>query len=380
MGLWGDVAAAGLALPTGGGSLLINDAMKQRGQAPPPGATDPRRTDIPYRAANEDAKNFADNIYNDTNSLDYGSVFDQAYQRLGQPLHDNDRTQLYTSGTRSLAESFANRFYKQTNTLPTIDQVTQFVNENLNSPFAEKFILGMPPGQIDTMSDNYLQANPNLVAPKQQPNNVNADLNAVQTVKGLSEQLPGLYEGLSNQLGDVADTAFAAPRKSAIEDEAALGRLRSPASIGTIGAVDAAKANSLANARYGLGMQQLQGTQDLGKTLANVQQAQQGIQNQAQGIQNQATQFGQNLGLQRQGLSNFMDEQSYQRGLQRQGIDIASQLGRAKAGAESDNGLSGALGGAASGAGVGTQIGGPGWGTGIGALIGGLGGYFGSKR
>lgn len=300
------------AAPYGAYKTLYNNP------AAPPGQTDPRNTFVPYSGQNGGATELSNSLFNTEAARGYGGTFDQAYQNLGQPLHDNNRDDVYVGGTRALANSFADQYLKKNGRLPSSDEVKTFVGQNLTPSFASKFILGMAPDQITAnYTDPYIQANP-------ASSGSTGDLNAVGTLQTLSSQLPGLYQNASNQLGEVADTAFAAPRKAAIEDEAALGRLRSPASIGNIGAVDAAKASSLASGRAGLLSQQIGNTTDLGKALSGVQQSQ-------QQINNQASQFGQTNALSRTALNDQLYGNEIQRGQNQQLLNLSSLLGRQKA-------------------------------------------------
>lgn len=254
-----------------------------------------------------------------TNPQDYSGTFNQAYQNLNQP-GGNDAVS--ANGVFSLAKAFIDRVHQKSGKLPSEEDIRGFVAQNLNTPFASKFIQGLNNDQImSNYVDPYIQTNPNVLGQQTGPG---GDLNAVGTIQNLSSQLPSLYKNANDQLGEVADTAFAAPRKAAIEDEAALGRLRSPASIENIGKVDAAKATSLAGARSNLLSQQIGSTTDIGKALAGVQQAQ-------QGINNQANQFQQTNNLNRMSLNDQMYDRDVQRGYNQQALNLSSMLGKQQA-------------------------------------------------
>ncbi|HEY4528030.1 MAG TPA: hypothetical protein VJL09_03240, partial [Candidatus Paceibacterota bacterium] len=95
---------------------------------------------------------------------------------------------------------------------------------------------------------------------------------------------------------------FADARKKAVAEEAALGRLRSPVSIGTLSKIDQGKQNALGQFYANLGAQQAAQQFDLAKALESIQ-----IGERRAG--EQVNQFGQTLGFQRESRDKGFDLQ-----------------------------------------------------------------------
>lgn len=245
----------------------------------------------------------------------YQNIINQAYQNLGQPLEDK-RPEANRAGKTSefitnLAATFADRVLQKSGKLPTEDQVKQFVAQNATTGNAAKFETGnLGVDQMNMLSDQHLQSNPDIAQAQGQQG-------PLQQLQGLPQQMNSLYDQQRQGISSAFDSAYATPRKAAIEDEAALGRLRSPASIPNIAGVDTAKASGLANALASSYGNQTNSALDIGKTVATA------------GLQNQ--QFGQGLGLQNRQLTDTEDINSSNLGLQRDQLGLASKLGKAQA-------------------------------------------------
>lgn len=321
MGLWSDVISNGLAYGsapiTGGLSVVAKDAYDRAHAGVAPGATDPRRTDIAYSGKNADAKTLADSIFNDTTSRDYGTTFDTAYQNLGQPLHAPDRNELYTAGTRALANAFADRVYMKTGSLPTEDQVRQFVGQNLTPGFAQKFILGLAPDQINSMADEYIIGNPDALV---NPGTIGAQKSAEeQRLSGLKDQLDKIYNtGRENLVSGYDKTVYAPAKTRAVNDLAGQGMLTNPNSRYTLDAIEASRGSDLASGLNQLEGQRATGNIDLSKTIEDL------LQRNKDRSQN-AYQFGKTFNAGR-------DDTFFNQGMQQRGLDLASTLGKLQAG------------------------------------------------
>lgn len=293
----------------------------------------------------------------------YAETINRGYEKLGQPLHDiSDRSGITSQATNLLAENFIERVYQKTGKLPSADQVTQFVGENMTPDFAKQVISDtINPAQLNKISDMYLDVNPEIVNGLK-PAADNTSLAAT------AQQLNQFYDPLQKYALEDVKRQFDPLRARAVEEEAALGRLRSGVSAApnsAIGQVDVNQGNAFANVISNILGQKASGTLDLNKFNQNM-----GLQQQQ--LQNAKNEFNQTLGFNKQQYSDQMDYQN-------KALALQEILGRQMAANRRNRGLAGAFGGAASGAATGTAIL-PGWGTAIGAGLGGLGGYFSSKE
>lgn len=318
-------------------------------------------TFVPYQSKKQSTQDFANSLFNTEKAREYGNVFDQGYQNLGQPLHDNsNRNDVYVGGTRALATAFADSVYKKTGQLPTEDQVKNFVAQNLTQGFAQKFITGLPQDQITALADQHVNDNPDqfAAAGQQTPQD---------RVLGLNKQLDEAYSRGSEDYVNKYDQNVYNPSKTkTANDLAGQGMLTQPNSRYSLDAIEANRGRDISSGLNTLASERAKGSVGLGTTIEGLLQSQ-------QGINNQKSQFNQQF-------QAAQDKNIFDQGLQNRSLDIAGQIGKLQAGGQSNNGFAGALGGATSGAVAGTGTGGPGWGTAIGGLIGGLGGYFGTKR
>lgn len=299
------------------------------------------------------------------NPQSYEGTFQTAFSNLGQPgaVSAGD----VNAGTLSLSNAFVDAFHKKTGQLPTADQVREFVAQNLNTGFASRAITGQNnPDQITSNIVNpYFQANPQLFGQQ------NASSDITNQMQGLNDQVNTLYGQAGQNITKAYDEGFAEPRRQAISDEAALGRLRSPASIPTIAGVDTARETGKSQALAGLYGNQVNASLDIGKTV-------QGLLANERRAGEQVQQFGQSYGLAKNAQAESIYNDDYTRGLYQQTLGLASQLGQMQANGQKNDGLSGAFGGGISGASAGSSFG-P-WGALAGGVGGGLLGYFGSKK
>ncbi len=129
-----------------------------------------------------------------------------------------------------------------------------------------------------------------------------------ETTRGLTSQIAGNYDtALKSGLKSI-NSQFDTQRGKQVAEEAALGRLTSPVSIGNIAAVDNARGNAVSSFTGGLAGQQAGDLTGLAKTIAGLKTDALG-----QGLQN--TQFNQNLGFQQGKLQSDINQQSEDRGL-----------------------------------------------------------------
>lgn len=254
-------------------------------------------------------------IYTDENAKNYGNVFDQGYQNLGQPLHDNsNRQEVYTQGTRALASAFVDRVHQQTGSLPTEDQVRQFVSQNLTPGFASKFITGMAPDQVNTIADEYLKGNPDALT---NPGTQSAEQ---QRLGGLKTQLDTIYNTGKQNLVSGYDSSVYGPAKTrAVNDLAGQGMLTQPNSRYTLDAIDANRGRDLQSGLNTLESNRASGQVDLGKSIEDL--LQKNADRSQAGYQFNKT------------FSANQDNTAYNQGLQRQQLSMADTLGRLMAGA-----------------------------------------------
>lgn len=305
-------------------------------------------------------------LYGNNQAQDYLPTINNAYVNLGQPGMDTDREDTTGKFVTSLASTFADKFYEKTGNLPTEDQMRTYVAANANSMNASKFVQNQfNTDHMYANAEDYIKSNPDITK------NPNADADLQKQMQGLNQQVTDLYGKAGESISNSIDAGFAEPRRQAISDEAALGRLRSPASIPNIAGVDTAREQAKGQAMAGLYGQQAGASLDIGKTveglLANERRAGEQVQ-----------QFGQSYGLANRKLADDLYNSDYTRGLETKKLDLAGQLGRQMADGQKNDGIGGALGGATSGASAGASFG-P-WGALIGGVGGGLMGYFGSKK
>lgn len=277
---------------------------------------DRSRTDRPYVSSNQGAKTLADSIFNDTNSQDYGNTFDTAYQNLNQPLHDANRAPLYTAGTRALAESFTDQVYKQTGSLPTEDQIRQFVGSTLTPAFAQKFITGIAPDQITSMASDYIKGNPDALTNPGTVSAAQAAQNQYET--GLTGQLDKAFEAGKQNLVSGYDTNVYGPQKTqAVNDLAGQGMLQNPNSRYTLNALDANRSRDLTSGITSLAGAQAQGQVGLDTTIQDI------LQKNADRAQN-AYQFGKTYNA-------AQDNTAFNQGLQTRALGMADTIGKLQA-------------------------------------------------
>lgn len=362
MGFLGDVAS-GLSIAGGPLSYWLNESMSKTAPTEP-GRSDRSRTDVAYKGKNISARDFANSLFNDTNSKEYGNTFDQGYEALGQPLHAQNRDELYTAGTRALANSFADRVYAKTGFLPTEDQVRSFVGQNLNSGFAQKFITGIAPDQINGIADEYIAGNPDAL---ENPGVAGQRKSAEeQRLSGITDQLNKIYDtGKANLVSGYNDTVYSPAKSTAVNDLAGQGMLSQPNSRYILDAIESNRSRDLTSGLNTLEGERAAGNIDVSKTIEDLLQ-----RNRDRSLN--ASQFNRSFNASR-------DDTAFNQGIQRKSMDIAAQIGRLQANGQENDGLSGALGGAFSGGLQGGIAGGP-WGALAGGVAGGALGYFGSKK
>lgn len=317
------------------------------------------------RTANTPGQGLADKIFGQT-PTDYEGTFKSGYANLGQPASGYNPN-VTIAGTQALADSFADRVLSKTGSLPTEDQVRQFVAQNLTSGFAQKFIQGIPKDQIDGLTDQYLQGNPDALT------NPGTQTAEQKRLDGLKTQLDTIYStGKDNLVSGYDSTVFNPAKTRAADDLAGQGMLTNPNSRYNLNVIEANRGKDLQSGLNTLESARASGQVDLGKTIEDL------LQKNADRAQS-SYQFNKNFNANQ-------DATFFNQGLQRQQMDLAGQIGRAQANGQSNNGFAGAGGGALSGAASGAYVGSvvPGLGTavgaGIGGIAGGLMGYLGSKR
>ncbi len=142
---------------------------------------------------------------------------------------------------------------------------------------------------------------------------IDAEVNK-RTQSGLAQKLDELYgNALNTGYGQIDQNAVAG-RQKLVAEEAALGRLSSPASIVPISNYDAQTQRSKDALLGSISTAKAGGQLDIAKTI-------EGITQQNRGLAQNQNQFEQNLGLEKQ--KNLQDQQLGLQGLQQ--LDIQSQ-------------------------------------------------------
>lgn len=266
-----------------------------------------------------------------------------------------------------LASTFVDRIYAKTGQLPSQDQVHQYLASNATQGNATKFIQGnLNPDQLNAMADQHIQSNPDLLG--------STNGTPESRILGLNDQLDKIYNAGEKNYVNSYDTNVFNPAMTRTADSlAGQGIITNPNSRYSLDQVEANRGRDISSGLNTLESNRAAGSVDLGKTIEQLLQSQ-------QGINNQSSQFNQTMALNQ-------DQLDRQNALQNKQLSLADRLGQLQAGQQSNNGLSGALGGGLSGAAIGATAGsgfGPGPGTAIGAGVGGLagllGGYFGTKK
>jgi len=317
MGFWGDVATVVSRISPA--TALWKDSIDQKnaGRQQDPGP-DRRHTFTSRTTRNQGVADLINPIYNTEGARAYGNTFDQGYEALGQPLRDNNRDDVYVGGTRALASAFADRVLAQTGSLPTEDQVRQFVASNLTPSFASKFIQGMAPDQINSLADEYIMGNPDALV---NPGTLGAAKSAEeQRLMALTQQLDKVYNaGRSNLVAGYDDTVYGPAKQRAAEDLAGQGMLTSPNSRYTLDKIEGARGRDLASGLNTLESERARGTIDLSKTIEDL------LQRNKDRSQN-AYQFGKTFSANR-------DDTLFNQGLKRRELGVAERLGQAQANA-----------------------------------------------
>jgi hypothetical protein len=211
-----------------------------------------------------------------------------------------------------LAGAFADRVYQKTGTLPSADQIKQFVAQNLNNSFAQKFILGMAPDQVNAIADQYLQGNPDALST---PGTKSAE---EQRLSGLADQVNKLYDtGRQNLVSGYDQTVYNPGKTQLANDLAGQGMLTNPNSRLSFDNLESNRGRDLASGLNTLEGQRAQGNIDISK---NIEDLLQQDKNRSQ----QAYQFN-------QGFNANRDDTAFNQGLQNKQLGIASQIGRLQA-------------------------------------------------
>lgn len=280
--------------------------------AAPPGTTDRRHTFVPRTSMSQQVSDLINPIYNTEGARQYGNTFDQAYEQLNQPLRDVGRDDVYVAGTRALASAFADRVLTKTGSLPTEDQVRQFVSQTLTPGFAQKFITGIAPDQINATADQYIQGNPDALT---NPGTKSAE---EQRLSGLSAQLDKLYNTGRESLVKGYDESVYGPGKTrTVNDLAGQGMLTQPNSRYALNQLEANRGRDISSGLTTLEGQRAQGNIDVSGKIEDI------LQRNRDRSQN-AYQFNQSFNANR-------DDNAFNQGLQRKQLTVAEQLGRLQA-------------------------------------------------
>ena len=245
--------------------------------------------------------------------LGYQGTFQEAFEGLGQPGKVGEN--FIVSGTQELAESFVDRFLEKTGKLPTSSQVTDFVATNLNSSWADKYIRGATPRD---------QTKARLVDPYlEQIGALKPQATEQPGAVALEDKLSGIYDQIEAAAPGRIARAFIPQRQRAIEEEAVLGRLRSPVSASPDSIIqqqDKLQGEALADTIGNIMQQRATGSLDIARIG-------QGERQMAQ----QNEQFGRSLSLDRERLRSDADLKERDFRNTQQANRIAQEIGRLQA-------------------------------------------------
>lgn len=259
----------------------------------------------------------------------YRGIVQGGYQQLNQPGTGADLGSVTERFVTELASNFADRMLKKTGKLPDADQLGKFVAQNATSGNAAKFITGGLGGdQMLSLSDQYLEDSPDL---QPQPQAVPTQNQIGQGTQKALDQSNALYDQVQNQAVAANQRAFAPLRSRAAEEEAALGRLRSPVSAApgsAINNIDVQEGNSLSGILGNILGQKASNTLDFSKFQENLgageRRAGEATTQFNQNLANNRSQFNRSFGAQQ-------DQQDYERGLNTRQLSISEMLGRKQA-------------------------------------------------
>lgn len=260
----------------------------------------------PSRSAETEGQKLVDTTYG-TTPQDYSGIYKQAYESLGQPTQNVGNKAI--EGLQTIADAYVDRVYQKTGKLPEASDLRTFVAKTLDRGFASQTIKGINKDQIiANYVDPYIEnqtpttpVNPNLVG---------------DTTGALEK----IYGPLQEQAIAETRRQFAPLRSRAIEEEAALGRLRSGVSAApesAIGQVDVNEGNALSNIISNILQQKASGTLDLtkfGETLNAGERRAKEAKNE----------FGQTLAFNKQAYQDQADLANRQ-------LSLAEMIGRAQA-------------------------------------------------
>src|SRR3990167_6136416 len=223
------------------------------------------------------------------------------------------------SGTATLIQTFNAGFQKVNKRLPTTEETEAFLAENLTPGYAAGILQGTnQTAQANQAVSGYLQANPLQVE------GVGAQEGIDTREQELRRRLDAIYPELERGLGERIRASFIPQRERLASEEAALGRLRSPASITTMARVDDAERQAMTQGLGQLAANRAQGELGIAGTIESILQAER-----AGG--RQESQFARQLGLQNRQFRSGQEQQDIANQLQRQELSIADQIGRAQA-------------------------------------------------
>lgn len=253
-------------------------------------------------------------IYGDSKggAQDYQGTFGSAYTALDQPGGSAGHEQVIAQGTYDLAHHYIQAIHDKTGKIPSADEVKQFVAQNLTQDFAKKYITGQLNGS---------NIGAQVVQPYLQNKEFENSLKNPNAPLSTASQLDSIYAPLQNEAVRQVNAQFSPLRSRAVEEEAALGRLRSPVSADAsspIGQVDTNQGNALSSVIGNILSQKATGTLDLTKFNEGLDLSKQQL-GQAQ------NQFNQTLGFNKQ---TYADQQD----LQKKQLDLAKYLGQLQAG------------------------------------------------
>lgn len=281
-----------------------------KGEERPSGSSDIVRVET--GAVTPDAGTYNPDPFKDLYSPNSGGA--QDYAGIFKQIASEVPNQTIAQGTWDLAKTFVDRFHSKNGVIPSEADVRQFVASTLDKNFAEKYITGtLNPATISAQYvDPYLQN-------KKIQDQLEKGLESTSggDTKSTQDQLEKIYGPLQTEAIRQTREQFAPLRSRAVEEEAALGRLRSGVSAApgsSIAQTDANEANALSAVIGNILGQKATGTLDLTKFNA-------GLDLSKLGLLNSASQFNQNLALNKQ---TYADQQA----LQNKQLSLSEQIGK----------------------------------------------------
>lgn len=187
-------------------------------------------------------------------------------------------------------------------------------------------LMGLFGGQAPILErKGYLQGERQKVEEQQKAEQMKKDLLQEEVAKrtnaNLRGELENIFGGVQQSGIDAIKRNAATDRSKLLQEEAAMGRLRSPAAIGTVSKFDEGTGNQISDLVGRVAAQKGAGMLDVSKAIEAM------LQNERQGVRSERM-FGQELGLKRDSLLNSISQAGEDRAFDRYKFDRGAAIRR----------------------------------------------------